>query len=73
MTSILKLLTLIIELLVQLKRKDDNAKRKERAEKAKSDPVGYLRQFGRVQYVDAKSSGEAMPDTRASPDRDKSN
>ena len=73
MKGALQLLILIVEFLIQLKRRDDNAKRKSRIEKAKSDPAAYLRQFGRVQHVDSTTTETTVSDSRTSSDRDKSN
>lgn len=50
-----KLLVHIIELAVQLKRRDDEEKRQERLTQAKSNPGNYLRQFGRVQRESSTS------------------
>lgn len=56
MKPALKLLVLLVELLVQKKRRDDNEQRQERLVQAKDDPVAYLRQFGRVREVNNPAS-----------------
>ncbi len=45
----LRLFVLLLEWGVQLKRRDDEAKRKKRLSLAQNNPGDYLRQFGRVQ------------------------
>lgn len=48
MFSLLKLLPILIEWVVQLKRRDEHEKKQERLREARTDPANYLRQFGRV-------------------------
>lgn len=55
MVSLLKLLPILIEWVVQWKRRDDQAKKQERLNQARNDPAAYLRNnFGRVQRESAE-------------------
>jgi hypothetical protein len=60
---LVKLFVHLIELAVQVKRRDDEEKRQERLAQAKSNPGDYLRQFGRVQHIDDKSSADVSSDS----------
>lgn len=57
------LLVHVIELAVQVKRRDDEEKRQERLAQAKSNPGDYLRQFGRVRPIEDKPSASVPSDS----------
>lgn len=67
----LKLIALLLEFLIQTKRRNDDEEKKIRVDAAKSDPLNYLRQFGRVQHVanDDNEQTKAMPDKRTEADK----
>lgn len=48
MANLLKLVFILIEWSVQLRRRDDEEVRRERLEQARDHPGDYLRRFGRV-------------------------
>lgn len=62
MFSLLKLLPILIEWAVQLKRRDEHEKKQKRLRQARTDPANYLRQFGRVQRAKPDESTSAMHD-----------
>ncbi len=69
MVSGLKLLLILIEWAVQLKRKDEHEKKQERLRQARADPVNYLRQFGRVQRTKPDESKDPMHSSRTTTDK----
>jgi hypothetical protein len=72
MVSWLKLLLILVEWAVQLKRRDEHEKKQERLNQARNDPANYLRQFGRVRDVkpdQPKASGDPVPGSGTSTDR----
>ncbi|WP_111639981.1 hypothetical protein [Marinomonas shanghaiensis] len=69
MASLLKLLLILIEWAVQLKRRDDEAQKQERLDEARNDPASYLRRFGRVQRAKPYDSRADMHDGGASTDK----
>lgn len=60
---LLKLLCLIIELGIQLKRQDEHEQKQERKAAAKADPLNYLRKFGRVSDVTSQSANGVRDNT----------
>jgi hypothetical protein len=60
---LIKLLVHLVELAVQVKRRDENEKRQERLQQAKSNPGDYLRQFGRVRHVADEPKDAVRGDT----------
>jgi len=69
MASWLKFLLILMEWAVQVKRRDDEAQKQQRLRKARTDPAGYLRQFGRVRHVESDDSANSMPSSGAGTDK----
>lgn len=69
MVSWLKLLLIIIEWAVQLKRRDEHEKKQERLREARTDPAKYLRRFGRVQRAKPDESKADVHDSGAGTDQ----
>ncbi|RDL44677.1 hypothetical protein DN730_09840 [Marinomonas piezotolerans] len=69
MASLLKLMLILMEWAVQVKRRDDEAQKQERLRKARTDPAGYLRQFGRVRHVESSGSADPVPRDRTGTDK----
>lgn len=60
MASLLKLVLILVEWSVQLRRRDEKEERLERLEQARDRPGDYLRQFGRVRR-DGSAEGIEPP------------
>lgn len=61
MFRLLRFALTLLEWAIQLKRRDEHEKKQERLREARTNPAGYLRQFGRV--PDVKQDGtEERPD-----------
>ena len=69
MVSLLRFLLILIEWGVQLRRKDVYKKKQERLRQARTDPVNYLRKFGRVQRDQPSNSEDSVPRSGASADQ----
>ena len=65
MANLLKLVLILIEWSVQLRRRDEEEVRRERLEQARDRPGDYLRQFGRVRR-DGSAEG-VEPKVRGDP------
>lgn len=66
MISWLKLLTILIEKAIQIKRRDEYEKKQERLHQARTDPATYLKRFGRVQRVESDESTDTVHSSGAS-------
>lgn len=69
MLSLLKFALILIEWAIQLKRRDEYEKKQERLREARDNPAKYLRQFGRVQYVEPDESTDTVHDSGTSTDK----
>jgi hypothetical protein len=69
MVNLLKLLLILVEWVVQLKRRDEHEKKQERLREARANPANYLRQFGRVRRTKPDESTDSMHSGGASDDK----
>lgn len=59
----------LIEWAIQIKRRDEHAKKQERLNQARTDPANYLRQFGRVRRVESDQPADTVHSSGASADK----
>lgn len=75
MKAALQIIAFLLEFLIQAKRRSDDEDKKKRVDAAKSDPINYLRQFGRVQHDgndSSQQSAQTLPDKQAKVDKHQS-
>ena len=66
MFRLLRFALTLLEWAIQLKRRDEHEKKQERLREARTNPTGYLRQFGRVQPVKPDDAKERTDDMHSS-------
>ncbi len=66
MFRLLRFALTLLEWAIQLKKRDEHEKKQERLREARTNPAGYLRQFGRVQPVKPDDGTDRTDNMRSS-------